>query len=108
MTRQRSQPSPFRPLKRLLVGFTALFVVLGLTTTRGADEPAPTWRPESVYTHEVLQIDAAMTEQMSIPNAATERANHRADPQLSRSSDPNYVRALEQHQADIDRMLARP
>jgi hypothetical protein len=29
------------------------------------------------------------------------------DPQLRHSSNPAFVRELEQHQADIDRMLAR-
>jgi hypothetical protein len=104
-----TQPSPFRPLKRLLVGVSILFVGLGLTTTRGPDDRAPALpATRSEYSHEVLQIDEAMTQQMSIPTADTRRHNHRADPHLSRSSDENYLRSLEQHQAEIDRMLARP
>ena len=110
MTTQRSPDSPLRrPLKRLLVGVIVLFVGLGLTTTRGPDDrPPASPATQSEYSHEVLQIDAAMTQQMSIPNADTGRQNHRTDPQLLRSSNENYLRSLEQHQADIDRMLARP
>jgi hypothetical protein len=37
----------------------------------------------------------------------TDSPVHANDEQLVRSQDPGYVRALEQHQADIDRMLAR-
>jgi hypothetical protein len=109
MTTQRSPHSPFRPLRRLLVGVVVVFVGLGLTTTHGPAGRAPAPPPtRSTYSHEVLQVDAAMTQQMSVPNADTERQNHRADPQLLRSSDANYLSSLEQHQADIDRMLARP
>lgn len=44
----------------------------------------------------------------SISIADKEQQNHRTDPQLSRTSNEDYLRLLEQHQADIDRMLARP
>jgi hypothetical protein len=48
-----------------------------------------------------------MTQRMSTANTNTDSQSHRRDPQLVRSQDPNYVSALEQHQAGIDRMLAR-
>ena len=64
--------------------------------------PAP-----SGYSHEDLQSDLNMTQQMSTPNANTDSQYHTNDAQLERSQDPGYVRALEQHQADIDRMLGR-
>ena len=59
------------------------------------------------YSHDQLQVDANMTQQMSAPNANTASQNHRRDGQLARSQNPGYIGALEQHQADIDRMLAR-
>ena len=77
------------------------------------DEPGdgPSRRPGAGavagYSHDQLQGDANMTEQMSTPNAATASQSHTRDAQLARSQDPGYVAALEQHQADIDRMLAR-
>lgn len=57
--------------------------------------------------HETLQNDVEMTQRMSTPNADTGSQAHRGDGQLERSQSPGYVRALEQHQAQIDRMLAR-
>ena len=57
--------------------------------------------------HETLQNDADMTQRMSTPNADTGSAIHRSDGQLERSQSSGYVRALEQHQAQIDQMLAR-
>lgn len=92
-----------------MVSAVVVFVGLGLATTRD-DRPdrAPT-SPGTTYgyTHEELQLDTNMTQQMSTANAETGSQSHRRDAQLAQSQDPNYVRALEQHQAEIDRMLAR-
>jgi hypothetical protein len=98
-----------RPLRRLMIAAVVVFVGLGVATTRDdrPDQPSNNTRTNSSYTHEQLQLDANMTERMSTANANTDSQNHRRDPQLVRSQDPNYVSALEQHQADIDRMLAR-
>ncbi len=109
MKNHRSRDPAMRPLRRLMVSAIVVFVGLGLATTRDArpDQPSNGPRAYSGYTHEELQFDATMTQQMSNANAATDSQSHRRDAQLVRSQDPNYVRALEQHQADIDRMLAR-
>jgi hypothetical protein len=49
-----------------------------------------------------------MTQAMSTPNASGPMQNGLVpNGMLHRSQDPAYLRALEQHQADIDRMLAR-
>ena len=99
-----------RVLKRLLfvaVAFFGSVITLGaLTTPDDAPDPA---RPAAVagIPHDQLQADADMTQQMSAPNANTGSQAHRNDGQLDRSQSPGYVAALEQHQADIDRMLAR-
>lgn len=93
----------------VIVGvIVATMVVVGVSE-RGND-PSPSTPPAVVsgYSHEDLQPDADMTRQMSAPNANTESQSHTADPQLERSKDPAYLRALEQHQRDEDRMLARP
>ena len=98
----------FRPLKRLLgtavIGLGTLALATSGSGGQGRDVPDVGVRP----VHEQLQIDAFMIEQMSTPNAATGRQNHRTDQQLERSRDPGYLAALEEHQADTDRMLARP
>jgi hypothetical protein len=63
----------------------------------------------SGYSHELLQQDAEMTQRMSTPAAdGPMQSGGVRDTQLDHSQDPAFVRALEQHQADIDRMLARP
>lgn len=104
----RSQSNQeYRPLKRLL-GLAVLGIgALALTTpgTNTADRGIPA---SGRVPHEQLQNDAFMTESMSTPNAHTDRQNHRTDEQLRRSQNAAYLAALEGHQADIDRMLARP
>ena len=55
-----------------------------------------------------LHQDYNMTQYMSGPNASGSMSTGQVtDPQLQHSSDPAFVRELEEHQRDIDRMLAR-
>ena len=99
----------FRRLMFSAAAFFASVITLGVVT---APDDAPS-RPSSVpgvvssYSHDQLQRDATMTQQMSTPNANTDSQYHANDGQLDRSQSAGYVAALEQHQADIDRMLAR-
>lgn len=96
-----------RSLKRpaiLAVLFFVAIITFGLATEPKGTAGGPSQtEPGVAYTHELLQLDAVMTQQMSAPNAPV----HTDDAQLQRSQDPGYVRALEQHQEAIDRMLAR-
>lgn len=101
-----------KALRRLIIAGVVLFG--GMLTVAAVFEPerdagAPS-RPaySGTYDHNQLQRDAQMTQNMSAPNALTDSQYHRNDEQLSHSSDPAFVRDLEAHQADIDRMLARP
>ena len=100
---------PERVLKRLLI--VAVLFVGSMIAVGAISGPQPTTGPArpvgSSVSHEELQRDANMTQQMSTPNANTDAAVHDDDAQLQRSQNPGYVDALEQHQADIDRMLAR-
>lgn len=125
-----------RALKRLLVGLTlwsGLVVGLAVSSTDGAPPvPAsptavtatPTTRAPSTDTrlaptppvvsvrvdaHDTLQRDAEMTQRMSAPTASGPMFNGQIhDLQLDHSQSPAFLKALEQHQADIDQMLARP
>lgn len=93
----------------VLVGVIVVAMVVVGVSER-ANEPSPSTPPAVVsgYSHEALQPDADMTQQMSAPNANTDAQFHTSDGQLDRSkNNPAYVRALEQHQRDADRMLAR-
>lgn len=98
-----------RILKRLLVIAVAfLGLVITVSAVSGPGEATPGRSSgAAVYSHNELQRAANMTQQMSTPNANTDSPYHTGDEQLQRSSNSGYVRAVEQHQADIDRMLAR-
>ena len=103
---------PNRVVRRLLfvtVAFFGSVITLGLVT---APEDAPNRPAQSpgivaTYSHDQLQSDANMTQQMSTPNANTDSQYHANDGQLDRSQNAGYVAALEQHQLDLDRMLAQ-
>lgn len=125
-----------RALKRLLVGL-ALWsgLVVGIAVSSSGSAPPsrsgptavtsiPTTRtlfsgtplaptapvgPARVDAHDTLQRDADMTQRMSAPSASGPMFNGQIrDAQLDHSQSPAFIKALEQHQADIDRMLARP
>lgn len=98
-------------MKKLLVVAVLFFgfvIAAGLASEPGT-RPAPARSTSGGYSHELLQRDAEMTQRMSSPSAdgPMQRGQVR-DEQRDHSQDPSFVRALEQHQADIDRMLARP
>lgn len=100
-------------MKKLLLVATLLFGTafgLGLASEPdGTSTKATTISGGSTYSHELLQRDATMTQRMSTPNAdGPMQRGEVYDAQLDHSQSPGFVRALEQHQADIDRMLARP
>jgi hypothetical protein len=101
------------PFTKLIVGpaFT-LGTIVGLASLTAPDDPSVsnTRVPaaSSTYSHELLQSDADMTQQMSAPNANTSSQAHRGDGQLARSQNLAYVMALEEHQAGLDQMLAEP
>lgn len=89
--------------------FFASVIALGVAT-QPDDRSGPSDRPAATsrYSHDELQRSADMTQRMSGPDANTGHAVHSTDEQLQRSQqDPGYVGELEQHQADLDRMLAR-
>jgi hypothetical protein len=100
-------------MRKLLIVVSLFFasvVGLGLATQPDGTTPdTPTSSEGSSYSHELLQRDADMTQRMSTPLAdgPMQRGDLR-DAQLDHSLRPGFLPALEQHQADIDRMLASP
>jgi len=98
-------------MKKLLIVSVLFFgsvIAIGVASEPDAT-PTPAPSSSAGYSHELLQRDADMTQRMSSPMAdgPMQRGQVR-DQQLDHSQDPAFVRALEDHQADIDRMLARP
>lgn len=96
-------PAPASPV--------AVTVTLTTLAPPTATQPTPTPPAASVRAdaHDTLQRDAEMTQRMSAPTASGPMFSGQIrDEQLDHSQSPGFVKALEQHQADIDRMLARP
>lgn len=100
------------PFTKMVVGPALLLgTIAGLASLTTPDDPAGSKPPVSVtatYSHEALQSDADMTQQMSAPSANTSAQFHRDDEQLVRSQNSAYLQALEQHQAGLGQMLANP
>jgi hypothetical protein len=100
----------FWKLSAPVVVMAGIFVSTGLAGEGSAPPSRRTTTPPSVAVtnHGQLQLDADMTQRMSTPNAAGPmQAGKIRDAQLAHSSDPAFVARLEQHQREIDRMLAR-
>lgn len=93
----------------LSAGFFALIITVGLLS-EPPDRPVQAPRAGVSQTdHGVLQRDSEMTQRMGVPGApgVMERGGV-VDDQLRHSQNPGFVADLEAHQAEIDRMLARP
>ena len=59
--------------------------------------------PAGGFSHQQLEVDRLMTQRMGTEAQMAMGSNG----MLGRSADPAYVRALEQHASEIDRMLGR-
>jgi len=90
-------------ISALLIAVAVATFVTAAVTGPGAQPPASTR-----YSHEQLQADADMTQQMSVPGASGPMADGGVmDDQLRHARDPGFVKELEAHQRGIDRMLGR-
>lgn len=99
-----------RFFKRLAIGSALLVgsaIGAGLLS-EPSDRPSRPAVSSSPYSHELLQRDAEMTQRMAAPSAdGPMQRGATADDQVVHSQNPGFVGALEQHQADVDRMLGR-
>lgn len=59
------------------------------------------------FSHEQLEADRIMTEQMATASGAGMRSLMLVDGMLERSANDAYLRALERHAYEVDRMLGR-
>ena len=78
-----------------------LFITLAIANSVGRSEP------ESGFPHAQLEADRIMTEQMATAVGSGMRSVMTVDGMVERSRDPAYLRALEQHVYEVDRMLGR-
>ena len=106
--------------RKLLIATAALGLVGALVAGGFASEtsPAPALPPTSPSSVAAgagvegvegqLHQDYNMTRYMGDPGAAGPMfSGQMVDPQLQHSQNPSFVAALEQHQADMDRMLGK-
>lgn len=80
---------------------SAIIVVLAVTSARGGPEPI------GGSSHAQLEADRVMTEQMAIVAGLGMESQMAANPMLQRSANDAYLRALEQHTYQLDRMMGR-
>ena len=94
-------------MRRINIAFAALIAVIAVTVIlAGFAGGGPSGGP---YPDEVLSRASQMTQEMSVPGALSghEYHAHAGDEQLRLSSNPEFVREIEDYQTQIDRMLAR-
>lgn len=104
--------------RKLLVATATVGVVGALIAGANADDAKDPSTPAPVATYggssggsygdAQLHQDYNMTQYMGNPNADGPMfSGQTTDPQLQHSQNPGFVRELEQHQADMDRMLGK-
>lgn len=91
----------------ILVG-VVLFLAIAVSAIGGSvgTGPATRWRSNGAP-HTQLESDRIMAQQMGVDVGPGMQAGMPANGMLGRSMSESYVRLLEQHAADVDRMLAR-
>ena len=89
----------------LKASITVAVVLLALTFGMFAALPdsEDSTSPAGGFSHQQLEVDRLMTQRMG----TEAQMPMGSDGMLGRSADPAYVRALEQHASEIDRMLGR-
>ena len=85
----------------LLVGMLALGAFAVAATVLPDPRPAPV----TGFSHEQLEADRLMTQRMGSYLGPGMDAVMPANGMVARSQSPAYLRALEQHQYEIDRMV---
>lgn len=91
---------PFLLKAALWVWVLLLVLTLGLFVALPGSDDSP---PPGGFSHLQLERDRVMTQQMG----TDAQMPVGSDGMLGRSANPAYVRALEQHASEIDRMLGR-
>lgn len=90
-------------LLKAAVGTMLLLLILTFRLFAALPDAGTRNFPLNGFSHSQLEADRIMTQRMG----TQAQMPMSFDGMLRRSSDPAYVRALEQHNAEIDRMLGR-
>ena len=98
-------------MKAIGIGIVGLVVVVAIAVaaiggSTGTTPATPRW-PLTGAPHEQLESDRMMTQQMGIDVGPGMQAGMPTNGMLGRSASASYVWMLEQHAAEVDRMLAR-
>ena len=93
---------------KLLVGLLGTGVVVtAVVATLAISNSAGTSGPMGGFSHAQLEADRVMTEQMASDVGPGMQSQMTTDAMLQRSANGAYLRALEQHTYQVDRMLGR-
>jgi mannitol-specific phosphotransferase system IIBC component len=87
------------------IGIEAAVIVLFVTTAVVLGSSKAT--PDDTFSHEQLEADRVMTEQMATAVGTAMDAQMSTNGMLERSADAAYLRALERHTYQVDRMIGR-
>lgn len=98
-------------MKAIGIGLLGVVVAVAIAVaaiggSAGTAPATPGW-PSNGAPHGQLESDRIMTQQMGVDVGPAMQAGMPANGMLGRSMSASYVRMLEQHAADVDRMLAR-
>lgn len=83
-------------------GFVVLVTFLVLAVTMS--EPAPS---SGMFPHSLLEADRVMADRMAVDVGTGMQYTMAGNGMLERSSNPAYLRTLEEHTRQFDRMLGR-
>ena len=89
----------------VVIGIEAAVIVLFVATAvmLGSGKAAP----DDTFSHEQLEADRVMTEQMATAVGTGMDAQMSTNGMLQRSADAAYLRALERHTYQVNRMVGR-
>lgn len=95
---------PTRFLASLLGLGAAAFIGITVVATLGSATPSA---PTGDFSHAQLEADRLMTQEMATVVGPGMDAQMRSDGMLARSASDAYLRALEEHIREVDRMVGR-
>lgn len=98
----------------VIIVILAFMIGTAVTLDAGRNRPEPLQAPATVpfngsdpSLHDQVEFDREMTQQMGTSVGPGMQASMSDSGMLQRTSEPSYLRELEKHAHEVDRMLAR-